>query len=62
MHTSIFPRVLTLIPAGLLLSGTALADISTTHHVITAKAPVEATRYAGTVSILTATDIDSHGH
>jgi len=61
MHTSIFPRVLTLIPAGLLLSGTALADIPTTHHVITAKAPVEATRYSGTVSILTASDIERSG-
>lgn len=61
MHTSTIRRIRNLVPVGLLLSGTVLAETPTTNHVITAKAPVEATRYSGTVSILTAADIERSG-
>ncbi len=61
MHTRIPLRLSALVPLGLAFSSSVIAAPVLDNHVITAKAPVDATRYAGTVSILTAEEITRSG-
>ncbi|MBA4503435.1 TonB-dependent receptor plug domain-containing protein [Marinobacterium marinum] len=61
MRTRFSLHLLALAPLGLVLTSPVTAAASMDNHVITAKAPVDATRYSGTVSVLTADDIRRSG-
>lgn len=61
MHTGSLPKRFVILPLGLVFSTSLLAAPTVENHIITAKAPVDATRYAGSVSIVDAEEIARSG-